>query len=215
MKRSKTPSRKGAKTQAGAPSPLVVNLLRVGLVIVLLVVGIRAWKGRGPEREKPTIAIAPKVWEEGPSPYYLSQKFSFKIDGVSTLRGFSGHGDAPRLDKNILGNTLKVKGKGYEKGIGTAAASEIVFALDRKVSRFSCLVGVDEQAGGTGSVRFVVKADGKKIFESPVMRSDTDPLSIDLSLSGVKELALVLDPNGPLDSDFADWLDLKFRKGGN
>jgi len=213
MKSPKTPSRKGTKTQAGAPSSLAVNLLRVGTVLVLLAVGVQAWKGRGPEPFKPPVAIAPEVWKEGPSPTYLSQKFSFKIDGVSTRRGFSGHGDAPRLDKNILGNAFKVKGKGYEKGIGTAAASEIVFALDRKVSRFSCLAGLDEQAGGTGSVRFIVKADGRKVFESQVMRSDMAPLSIDLSVGGVKELALVLDPDGSQDSDLADWLDLKFRKG--
>jgi endo-alpha-N-acetylgalactosaminidase len=74
-------------------------------------------------------------------------------------------------------------------------------------------VGVDEGGGGSASVIFIVQADGKQVFESPVMRTDSDPLPVDLDVSGVGELALILDPAGHPDWDQGNWLDPKFRKG--
>lgn len=133
------------------------------------------------------------------------------VNGVKTVRGYSGWGDGgPRLNQSITGGKLQVKEKTYERGIGTHAPSEIVFGLDGKVVRFKALAGVDKAGGNAASVVFRVEGDGKELFKSKVLTMNSDPVTIDVDTSGVKELTLVVDPYENFSWDHADWLNLEF-----
>ena len=60
----------------------------------------------------------------------------------------------------------------YAKGIGTHSHSEIVYDLtDKNVNMFSAFVGIDRAMyNSPASIEFQVYVDGKKEYESGVMR---------------------------------------------
>ena len=57
-----------------------------------------------------------------------------------------------------------------------------------------------------GSVVFQLVADGKTVFQSGVLRGSSATLPIKVDVSGVKQLALVVNDAGDGNhSDHADW----------
>ena len=136
------------------------------------------------------------------------------FDGVGTKWGYAGwsaKGDAnPCLNRNIQNHPMNINGHPFLQGIGTHSPSEIVFDLQGAVKHFSCKAGVDLGAGAEGSVIFVVSADKKKLFTSPLMTTQRDPVTIDLDVTGAKELSLYVDPAGQNNWDQADWADIHF-----
>ena len=98
----------------------------------------------------------------------------------------------------------------YDKGIGTHAASEIVYQLDPVDVRFSAVVGVDDfqRESPYSSVVFEVEADGELVYQSPVMRGDSAPQQVELDVLGVEQLVLrVTDAGDGNNSDHADWAE--------
>lgn len=164
-------------------------------------------------------------------------KLDFKINGVPTEWGYAcwagpfveflgnfgitGQGIVnetfrnipPVLNHNIDGGALNINGAIFNEGIGTHAPSKIAFSLQRKYSRFSCRVGLDATTKDNVGVFYSLLADGREIYRSPKLKSDADPLPIDVSVTGVKELVLCVDP-----TEFqgiwsnTDWVDLKFEQ---
>ena len=142
---------------------------------------------------------------------------TFEYNGVKTVRGYSGWSPKkdgnPARDKSIMGKALMVKDVKYQHGIGVQAPSEIVFGLKGKVKRFSCLVGADQGGSDSDHVVFIVKADGKQLFKSPVMSVHEAVVPVDLDVTGAKELSLIVESSGTgNDWRHADWLNLKFTK---
>ena len=57
---------------------------------------------------------------------------------------------------------------------------------------------------------FQVLADGKKVFDSGVMRGKQPARKISLDLDGVEELLLIVtDAGDGINSDHADWADAR------
>ncbi|MWV43991.1 hypothetical protein GRF59_10125 [Paenibacillus sp. HJL G12] len=116
-------------------------------------------------------------------------------------------------DKSVGGNTLTLKGKSYAKGIGTHAASSIIYNLNGQYARFRSDVGVDQEVGTSSTVVFQVWADGSKLFDSGVMNNASAAQAIDVSVSGVNELVLrVTDAGDGINSDHADWADAQLLR---
>lgn len=108
------------------------------------------------------------------------------------------------------GGPITINGKEYKKGLGVHAPSEIVYDLDGRYSRFTSDVGVDDYMGpGTpASIVFQVFADGEKLFDSGLMKANTDTKKVDVNVEGVKELKLVVTDGGNGNgSDHGDWAD--------
>lgn len=113
-------------------------------------------------------------------------------------------------DRSAGGRALTVNGQTYTKGLGVKAPSELVYRLDGSWKRLSGHVGVDGEVGTGGSVVFRVYADGKLLFESPVMGAQNVKQLMELSLQGARELKLVLHDNGDGQvGDHGDWVDVK------
>jgi beta-galactosidase GanA len=91
------------------------------------------------------------------------------LDWVSATSGWG----AVTRDANVNGSALAIRGTGYAKGLGVNAASEIVYALDGNYTTFTADVGVDDTAGGHGSVTFTVLADGVQIAATGTMTGTT------------------------------------------
>ncbi|WP_405059247.1 NPCBM/NEW2 domain-containing protein [Kribbella sp. NBC_01505] len=111
-------------------------------------------------------------------------------------------------NRSVSGGPISLAGVEYATGIGTHAASEIVYQLRSDDVRFSALVGVDDFQRGSAysSVVFEVEADGKVVYRSPVLRGDSAPQQLDLDVLGVQKLLLrVTDAGDGNNSDHADW----------
>ena len=105
------------------------------------------------------------------------------------------------------GKPITLQGKQY-KGVGTHAESKMLIKLDGKGNRFTALVGVDDAAGGPGTVIFRVVGDGKELFDSGVMKCGDRPKKVDVKLKGVDRLMLEALPTADgKNFDHADWAE--------
>ncbi|MGL5330121.1 MAG: NPCBM/NEW2 domain-containing protein [Peptostreptococcaceae bacterium] len=101
-------------------------------------------------------------------------------------------------DKAVGSNNkikLKVDGtiKEFDKGIGVATNSEIVYNLENKgYEYFTTYVGTDKNYNDNRtSIDFKILADGVEIYKSKTIRKDSEAEFVKIPLSGVKELRLV------------------------
>ncbi|MBG9452939.1 hypothetical protein ABE61_02290 [Lysinibacillus sphaericus] len=106
---------------------------------------------------------------------------------------------------------LSINGVKYDKGIGSHSNSSIKYNLNGQYSKFTVDVGIDDQvAVGHGSVNFVIIADGKIIYISPVKKSHEPAEHVEVNISGKNTLELVaFDANDNIDNDHANWADAK------
>ena len=104
------------------------------------------------------------------------------------------------------GHAITLGGVTYAKGLGVNSPSQIVYDLNGAYSSFLCDVGVDAEEGANGSVVFQVYADGVKVYDSGTVTGGAAARSLNLDMTGVKQLTLVVTDagDGP-DYDHADW----------
>jgi hypothetical protein len=112
-------------------------------------------------------------------------------------------------DRNVLGRPLRLRGREYPLGIGLHSRAELTFPLDASYQRLRGTLGVDDAAEGQGGVVFAVEADGRRIFESDPVGGRSDPLPLDVDVTGAKQITLIAEFGPRADvRDYADWCDL-------
>ena len=118
----------------------------------------------------------------------------------------------PSVDRSFSGKPMAIGGRGFQRGVGTRATSSLWVELDGQADRFVAFVGVDDAAGNpTAAVAFAIFGDGKKLWESTVMKRGLSAKAVDLSLKGVRSLLLMVDHAGESYAyDHADWADARF-----
>jgi beta-galactosidase GanA len=104
------------------------------------------------------------------------------------------------------GRPITIGGVTYPKGLGTNSVSDIRLYLGGSCTRFSALVGVDDEQNGAGTVTFTVLADGVPVAGTPTIRGRTPAVPLSADLTGAQVLDLVVgdagDGNG---NDHGDW----------
>jgi len=121
----------------------------------------------------------------------------------------------PQIDKSVTQKPLVIAGKTFGHGVGTHANSVLWIDLAGGAERFQATVGVDDAAGGPGSVIFKIIADSRKLWESGVMKSGEAAKTVDVELKGVKRLVLQVSDGGDgLDFDHADWVEARLWFSG-
>jgi hypothetical protein len=121
----------------------------------------------------------------------------------------------PQVNRSILKQPLTIRGKKFERGVGTHAASSYRLNLDGGTQRFEASVGLDDSANGKGSVVFRIVADEKTVFDSGVLRFKTPEKRVSVDLQGVKSLLLIVtDAGDGLEFDHCDWADARFTVSG-
>jgi hypothetical protein len=104
------------------------------------------------------------------------------------------------------GHTITIGGQTFASGLGTHAPSVVTVNLAGGCSGFEADVGVDDEVGDAGSVQFQVWGDGKKLYDSGVVRGSQDPTGAYADVTGVQTMKLVvLDGGDGVDNDHADW----------
>lgn len=126
----------------------------------------------------------------------------------------SGWGQ-PQVDKSVTGKALSIGGRVFEHGVGTHADSVLYIDLDGKVERFQASVGIDDAAGGRGTVAFRVYGDGKKLFDSGILKGGQEAKALDVPLAGVRRVMLLAGSGGDgVDFDHANWAQARFVFAG-
>ena len=124
-----------------------------------------------------------------------------------------GYGSAQK-DVSVTNKRLTLAGKQYEHGVGTHAVSTFWVNLGGACENFSATVGLDEASSGAATLRFQVYGDGRKLWQSSVLRRGAAE-NVQVSLAGVKTLLLKVDtPEGGTKNAHADWADARFTSNG-
>jgi len=124
------------------------------------------------------------------------------------LKQMTSGWSVPQADRGITGKPISIGGKNFARGVGTHAASKMRLDLGGKAKRFFAQVGMDDSAGGQGSVEFIVSGDGKVLWRSGLLTGGNAALPVKVNLSGVRVLSLrVTDGGDGSGFDHADWAE--------
>lgn len=114
--------------------------------------------------------------------------------------------------KAINGKDLTIKGVVYPHGVGTRGPTELNVKLNGSATRFTALVGIDDNGRHGGVLRFEVWVDGKRADESGPMKFGDAPkvLDVDVSKARNMRLAVLTDTTDVEKWDNADWIGAFF-----
>ncbi|MEV1065140.1 beta-galactosidase [Streptomyces sp. NPDC050263] len=112
------------------------------------------------------------------------------------------------------GRPLSIGGTTYAKGLGVHANSRIRVYLGGGCTRFTATAGVDDEVGDSGSVSFQVIADGHSLTTTPVVHGSDGGTGIDVDVTDARWLDLLVDGDGDVSTDHADWADAKLACTG-
>jgi hypothetical protein len=116
--------------------------------------------------------------------------------------------DTPKVNKSVSGKPLRIGGRAFDFGIGTHAQSDLLLYLGKKAKRFRAFVGVDDGTDGKASVIFIVEADGKERWRSPVCHTGDAAVEVNIEVSGYNTLRLRATDAGDNNfHDHADWAE--------
>ncbi len=90
------------------------------------------------------------------------------------------------------GDSMKMNGRYYDRGVGAQSISVLAFLLDGNARHFMAEVGADDSGSKTVPVKFYVIGDRKILFESDEMKAGDQPRKVDVSLKGIKRLGLLI-----------------------
>lgn len=163
-----------------------------------------------------------------PPEIYLSDLQPLRVAGPghspsSTDHRFSPVSSPPQKDRSNRGETLRLRGVTYRKGMGVHAPNQLVYELKPEYERFVARAGVDEHIldvnNGSNlakypSVVFLVIVDGRTVAASPVMRISEEPWRFNVPIPrGSHRLSLVATDGGDGNrEDLANWVDAGFLR---
>jgi len=129
-------------------------------------------------------------------------------------RNRSVEGNPIRLLTNAKGSEINetTQVTTFDNGIGTSSYSRLVFENTNDFSRFLATVGIDAETEGRGDCEMRVEGDGITLWSQRVRGSDI-AIDIDVDVSGISQIALIVDPGEQFDlADHADWARARFLK---
>jgi hypothetical protein len=118
-----------------------------------------------------------------------------------------------RNDRSFDDSPIKLLGTAFDKGLGCAPNTVLLYELDGRFDRFVASCGVDGSAAGRTdpppSVFFTAFVDGRLCFESGPMFASTPPREVNMDVRHARMLMLRMscnwDDDGKSQNDFGDW----------
>lgn len=113
-----------------------------------------------------------------------------------------------RVDRNVLGGSLSVAGRTYERGLGVHSRSVLRFTLGGQYRQFTTLCGLDDSAGELADVTASIVVDGESKWRQEHVRagSPAAPVRIDVSRARILELRVDFGDNCDVQDRF-NWAD--------
>ncbi len=208
------------------------NLISLCVILVLIVMLTQVIFNRSLMSSKWLVSIA----ERSPwSPYllscilwiaFMSYEFHLEIKQnqlvafdkantiyLSTLNPEANQQDwgELKMDSNLDGEPLCLRGQCYQHGLATHARSIIVYNIPNEAKRFQAIAGLDD-GSQNGEVEFIVEIDGNEVWRSGKVTWDMNRITIDVPLLNAKKLVLRVEPLGAIQSDHAYWADARFDR---
>jgi hypothetical protein len=122
-----------------------------------------------------------------------------------------------RINRSFDSAPIKLSGATFDKGLGCAANTVLLYDLQGSFDRFVAVCGVDGAAvrrtNPPPSVFFTAFADGKLCFESGPMFASTPPCKVNMNVRHARMLMLRMscnwDDDGQSQNDLGDWADAR------
>ncbi len=138
-------------------------------------------------------------------------KRSVWLDEIDLSHARHGMGKPVGTGSNAMGGEMRLDGKVYNHGLGVHSSSLILIDIAGQASRFTAVVGKDdEQIGKTASrpVEFVVLVDGEVVWRSGTMQAGDTPKTVDIDITDCMVLGLRLESRGfNSRGTIANWAD--------
>jgi hypothetical protein len=96
-------------------------------------------------------------------------------------------------DLGFDGEPPKLRGKRPTRSIAMHSRCVLTYALDGAYEKFKATLGFDDTAGLKGRVDCRVLVDGREQFLQKDLRADQDPLAVEVSTAGGKQMSLEVD----------------------
>ena len=128
-----------------------------------------------------------------------------------------------QIDKNVMGDPLRVEKKIYTRGLGVHVRSHLVYHLDGSFETLKVRVGLDDSAAPLGAADVSVLLDGKVLWQAKGLQTGDAAkgaigqasAELALPIKGGKRLELRADPTTAMGRDGkvdvlgrVDWLDV-------
>ncbi|MBI0292932.1 beta-galactosidase [Streptomyces sp. PRKS01-29] len=172
-------------------------------------------------RGKPGSATGEEVVAAQPPPLTAGEHYVSDLPFQSSSNGWGPVERDRSVGENAGGDglPLSLHDTGYEKGLGTHAASSVQVWLGGSCTTFHAALGLDQEtygrSDGPATVAYTVLADGTPVYESGTVGRDTATKEIDVDVAGARRLELVVSDAGDGNAlDHADWADAKLTCGG-
>jgi alpha-galactosidase len=120
--------------------------------------------------------------------------------------------------ENYTGDTIRINGISYSRGLGAQSICVLAFYLNKNATRFTAEVGLDDKGNKDIPITFYVVGDKKLLFQSPEMKTGDAPVKIDIDLTGIKQLGLLaLDKIGGINNKrtYCNWANAKVEMAVN
>jgi alpha-galactosidase len=114
------------------------------------------------------------------------------------------------------GDSIRIAGQVFKRGIGVQATSIMSFYLKGNATEFSATVGVDDQGNKFLPHQFYLVADGKILFESGNMKYGDKPKSFKADLRGVERMGLLVKVKDQgYTKVYSNWADAQITMIGD
>lgn len=135
---------------------------------------------------------------------------TIRLDTLDFSQVKQGWG-TPQINRSIREKPLTIGGKVYEYGVGLHASTDMWVDLTGGSEAFSAEVGVDDAAGAAGTITCKFYGDGKKLWDSGIMKWGEPAKSVQLDLRGCKMLLIQIgDAGDGISYDHADLASASF-----
>lgn len=109
-----------------------------------------------------------------------------------------------RKDQSVNGNSLRIAGKGYDKGLGTHSTAVIAYEVPRGSVKIAGVVGIDSEVQENGKAKFKLYAvknstDDKIVLKSALSRLNEGQIPVQVKTPHVSPWRVVMLGRRPAD----------------
>lgn len=131
------------------------------------------------------------------------------------IKSFSEGIPAVLPKTNAAGDSIKIKGIYYNRGVGVNSTSVLSFYLNGNATEFSAIVGVDDKGYRGLAHKFYVIGDRKVLFESGEMKLGDEPKKVKVDLNGIKRLGLLVLVDMGVNKTYSNWANAQLVMNDN
>jgi hypothetical protein len=163
-----------------------------------------------------TTTAPPTTTPNRPSGKSGTASYTVALSSLDPIVASNGWGPFERNQSNGEreagdGRRMRLNGTSYRSGLGVHAGSTLVYDIESDgYTRFAASIGVDDESGPEASVVFEVWVDGRRVYSSGTMNTQTATKQVSIDLVDVDELRLiVIDAGDGITADHADWANAR------